>query len=494
MQTTIKYPFLFFFLISLTYQISAQNIITYSFVENSFDKIIPFDEVVTFKFDDIPGNPDSFLFWYFEVKNDSCKQDTVRFKRRIEEAYSSDDTISLFIINQRYFKPNRDYIFGIILKGEPRSLNNKEKDAIIKQFEEANLVSKILKELNKDLLEDNFDNYANNVNKAFNKIQNLFDSIPEKVLNREVNFNKSKTILQNKMKNISDFANRMYTINEKTKNFYRNYELTKKANSFNDTLSLLKRKLENLNFFPISQDEANQIKEILNFLDKPEIINSLIDKKIIALENFSTIKENINQIKEKWDELLELNNNNKDTFYEDQLLESTVSELTYFEFTSQTYTKVLIEQSRNYIAADIGMGYVPSLDKFVSFTHASIYFRPIKRTIPLSRYKRLDEFISSRLSFDIGISLNSIVEDNRIKGFAFDQANDTNKGLMIGFGFRVLPFAKINGGTMVYLVNNPNPIINKYSYNNSFYIGASIDLSVSAFFKENFRGQLSSDQ
>ena len=100
------------------------------------------------------------------------------------------------------------------------------------------------------------------------------------------------------------------------------------------------------------------------------------------------------------------------------------------------------------------------MDKFVYFTHISIYFRPVKRSVPLRKYNGSDIFLS-RFSVDIGMTMNSISEENKISGFSFQEDKDKDKGLMFGCGFRILPFAKINAGTMIYQLKNIIPLANR---------------------------------
>jgi len=140
-----------------------------------------------------------------------------------------------------------------------------------------------------------------------------------------------------------------------------------------------------------------------------------------------------------------------------------------------SYDTNFVTNSGFYITLDIGIPYVARVDRVIMYSGVNIYFRPIDKTIPLSRYKPLSW---TRASLLLGVSLSSIEKDHERKGLIGSNA------LVLGLGYRILPFLKINAGTFCHYRYDINPVIDesRYHFSTSPFIGLSIDADIKQFF------------
>jgi hypothetical protein len=140
-----------------------------------------------------------------------------------------------------------------------------------------------------------------------------------------------------------------------------------------------------------------------------------------------------------------------------------------------SYDPNFVNNSSFYITLDIGIPYVARVDRVIMYSGVNIYFRPIDKSIPLSRYKTLSW---TRASLLLGVSLSSIEKAHERKGLIGSNA------LVLGLGYRILPFLKINAGTFCHYRYDINPVIDesRYHFSTSPFIGLSIDADIKQFF------------
>jgi hypothetical protein len=164
----------------------------------------------------------------------------------------------------------------------------------------------------------------------------------------------------------------------------------------------------------------------------------------------------------------------------DELMKQLINDVALiYAYESSTlntsYDQNFVNNSSFYITLDIGVPYVARVDRVIMYSGVNIYFRPIDKTIPLERYK----FLSwTRASLLLGVSLSSIEKDHERKGLIGPNA------LVLGLGYRILPFLKINAGAFCHYRYNTNPVIdeNRYHFSPSPFIGLSIDADIKQFF------------
>lgn len=449
------------FALLINHQTLAQQVVTYDFETNAFDKTIPFDELFTFKFINIPKvEADSFVFtcWRINKQNDPMEP---LFEKHISISTIVGDTVISFV-SPNYFPPNKDFVFQVNLLAQ-RELTENEEEELLAQITGSEIISKNLDKLYAFIRQNDFEEQSQENNIIFSRIKYLVDSLAKTMYGKQIRISYEKDVFVSQLKMFSKLSSSLIKLSDAIDYLKRNlYYLNDTTGVYRRTLNELEKGIQGITFFPFANFEL--VQEI--------VVNITDDEMRLTFEDVIT----------SWKELDEFRRLHTDVFMEILIADALINQMSIVEFAAQTYPKGLVEQSKNYIAADLGYIYIPALDRFAYIATASIYFRPVKRSVPLGMYKGFDVF-KTRFSIDVGLTLNAIDVKNEIKGF-----QNTNKGLILGGGFRILPFLKMNTGTVVYMAKDKNPLINNYSYKWSWYIGASIDLSVSALFKENFSG------
>jgi len=385
--------------------------------------------------------------------------------KRGRSSFANDSTV--YIVSPKYFPPNKDFVFEVNLL-TIRELTNNEKAELLNQISHSGIISNNLDKLYAFIRQNDFNGLSRESNKTFYRIKYLVDSLAKTIYGDQIEFSYKKDIFRSQLVLFSELSSSMSNLSNTIENLKTNtYFLEDTTGEYQSTLEELESQIQSIGFFPF-----------VNFDSVEDIIGGITDEGMKL-----TFEEVVNS----WNELNQFRIKNTHVFMEKLIADALINQMGILEFSASSYPKGLVEQSKNYIAADLGYAYIPALDRFTYFATASIYFRPVKRSVPLGMYKGFD-VLKTRFSMDVGLTLNAIDVENEIKGF-----QDTNKGLILGGGFRILPFLKVNTGTVVYMAKDKNPLINAYSYKWSWYIGASIDLSVSALIKENFSGTSSTN-
>ena len=139
-----------------------------------------------------------------------------------------------------------------------------------------------------------------------------------------------------------------------------------------------------------------------------------------------------------------------------------------------TYRADFVKNSKFYITLDAGLAYVWRIDRVLFYSGTNIYFRPVNKNIPLSSYKRFRDFMGVRASLLIGVTFSDFEKPNVRKGLI------GNSALVLGGGFRINQFLKLNAGTMLYYRYSENPLISKDRLYTTFspFVSLSLDLDV----------------
>jgi len=214
------------------------------------------------------------------------------------------------------------------------------------------------------------------------------------------------------------------------------------------------------------QESDSSYNEFINYIDT--LINKLkalpiedVTKKDLDTVRSQLVNEFKNQVK---------NNLNVVTSVVAKIVAAAVIKTGTL---STTYPKEFVKQAGQFISSDLGLAYVWGIDKANPYVGAQISLRPINDSIPLRQYTSFGSFILSRSSILIGISVDGISKDSVRKGLIGDQA------LILGVGFKILPWFKINVGSYLYYKESANPIESRnLSFTGSPFISLSIDVRV----------------
>lgn len=148
-----------------------------------------------------------------------------------------------------------------------------------------------------------------------------------------------------------------------------------------------------------------------------------------------------------------------------------------------TYSIILVNSSEpstleakanSYISQSVGLGYSSSTGNFLSTLTYSFFFRPVNQDLALSEYGGNDWW-KVRLCLNAGITIENISSNKigQVGGIV------GNKGLLLGGGFRLLSFLKLDLNGVFYTINNPNPLNNHKRVVCSFLPSLSLNLNVS---------------
>lgn len=127
----------------------------------------------------------------------------------------------------------------------------------------------------------------------------------------------------------------------------------------------------------------------------------------------------------------------------------------------------------NYVSIDAGFLYTPLIGDVVPYLGANIYFRPINKSAPLSKYGSFWH----RFAVTAGITLKSFSDDLNTREDLIG-----NKSVVLGMGFRFTESFRIGAGTVLFNRQDPNPFVDRTQCLTclSFtpYLSVSIDWNV----------------
>jgi hypothetical protein len=142
--------------------------------------------------------------------------------------------------------------------------------------------------------------------------------------------------------------------------------------------------------------------------------------------------------------------------------------------SGSTYPKEFLKQASEFIRSDLGLAYVWGIGRANTYVAAQISLGPLDDSIPLREFKGFGNIMRSRLSFMIGISVDAVAEDSVRRGLIGSQA------LILGSGFKLWQWLKINGGFYMYYGEPRNPLEdrNRLTFKASPFVSLSIDIRV----------------
>ncbi len=145
---------------------------------------------------------------------------------------------------------------------------------------------------------------------------------------------------------------------------------------------------------------------------------------------------------------------------------------------ASTYYVDLVKNAQRNVTLDLGGGYSWGMDQFFGYFAADIYLRSIDKNLPLwnTNYGFWD-YLGSHMCFVAGLTLTSVAKAKVRSGIA------GSDGLVLGAGFRFLPWFKLNAGTLVYNRLNPDPLVSTGAKTHfGLFLSTSIDLDVKGIF------------
>jgi hypothetical protein len=125
-----------------------------------------------------------------------------------------------------------------------------------------------------------------------------------------------------------------------------------------------------------------------------------------------------------------------------------------------------------YVGLDLGVLYPPEMDRASLYLGANLYFRPINKRASLRTHGSLGH----RFSLTFGISLNNLKLEEGDPRFESLLGDDSN--LLVGAGLRLSRSLRLSAGALLFLKNDPNPLVTDRSLAATFYTALSFDVDL----------------
>jgi hypothetical protein len=121
-----------------------------------------------------------------------------------------------------------------------------------------------------------------------------------------------------------------------------------------------------------------------------------------------------------------------------------------------------------YIGLDLGVLYAPDLERGALYFGANVYFRPVNKSASL----RDRGGLKRRLSATVGITVTDLglEDDERIQPLLGSRSN-----LVLGVGYRLAKSMRVSGGALLFLKDDPNPLVTQTALTATPYAAFSFD-------------------
>ncbi len=315
-------------------------------------------------------------------------------------------------------------------------------------------------------------------------ITRLQDIVQQVVQAKHSNYKIGEIDYEEQLRGLSDFLDNINSINDEF--FYLESLVTASHNPLAPTAltavrqrhGTLLNRLTSIDWMRIKRND-NNYRSFINSLQ----IALVADSSLIDTINRRYISSASKAIRKFLDNAIDA----KETFNKG-FINFIAANVNAQSVIASTNSESMEEQAKLHVTFDLGYAYVGQIDRGNAYAGLNIYFRSIDTSLPLKNYRLgFWDFIGSRTSLLIGMSVQSIQKDSVRKGII---GND--KALVTGIGFRLLPWFKINGGAYMYYLYSRNPLRTKndYSFKASPFISLSIDFNLSSFFGTFGNGSL----
>ncbi|NOT49761.1 MAG: hypothetical protein HOP10_00615 [Chitinophagaceae bacterium] len=493
----LKLVFLFFFWGLLTIPMFAQDqdkdkkeksaatkdVVEFDFdIEDGkikgFEDLIPFDKQVSILFTHIPEKANKITVTIYEFRPRKSPVKVQLDSIAIWERTSAEEKSAIVTLVDK-FKPNRDYDFKIKV-GIEKPANEDEKNKAREVLGESGDLQMVFNKMAWEYIGKEIDNpgsisyyevleaHKNDIIGIMrNEIKSIDASFELKNPDPLVVLEEVSTFVDAAL----DVATKIQLQNENATALLANVKDTSKLfplyNSYKVRTGNLLNNIKKINWYGlVSLDDATFSDGSFNIN-----IEGLVTefKSIFTEADLSSWKA----VNDALAQSLKARDALKDSVIEKIAIHS----LYYFSAPQKTYPADFQEMSKMYITLDVGVAYAARMDRVLTYSGVNIYFRPINKSIPLSHYK-FWQGLAVRTSLLIGITMNSVNKDNIRKGLIDDKA------LVTGLGFRLVPFLKLNAGTMIHYRFDNNPLLTQERYYTSFspFVSVSLDIDIKSLF------------
>lgn len=451
-------------------------VIEYKWADGQVSGVMPFDEDFLIKITGMPTGIEKLSVTLYEIRK-NYRLFSIKGKHpRAVDTISYDRFIAMPVIKKYYMKdwvqqPDKTDTFAFIPQPYPLFPNSQY---VIE------ITAHTAKELNDDAKNELTDKLQKSV-----AIRAVFSGIAGKY----VNLGKSQKEF---VAFIKDFN---AAVNAEIKKVNANYvfktppdemaQLNDVRGFVNTYLDLLRKtgnlaanKKDTSSRIKANAEHATTLSGVLKQVDIGDYIfdpgnrNDLDDplNKIARTGSSAAYDATIDTVVKRAGQLVEFGNNilQKVT---GALVEDNTYEITLL---GGNYPVAMTDQANNYLGLDFGLAYVGNFSRLQSYYGVNVYFRPVNKNIPLSRYHSFGDIMGTRASLLLGITFASIEKDNVRKGVLAD------KGLLLGAGFRLVSFLRVQGGGLLYYRYPQNPLINRdnYSMKVSPFVAFSFDMDM----------------
>jgi hypothetical protein len=136
-----------------------------------------------------------------------------------------------------------------------------------------------------------------------------------------------------------------------------------------------------------------------------------------------------------------------------------------------TVTEEVSSQAGLYVSLDLGAVYPPELERAAAYIGVNVYFRPVNKKAPL----RLKGTWKHRLAATFGITVTDLKLEDETR---YENLLGGRSNLLLGLGYRLTRSIRVGGGAMLFLKNDPNPLVTDRSLGATPYISFSFDVDL----------------
>lgn len=439
-----------FFVIILQYGFSQSPIVTYDFNSGKFDTTLPFDQHFQLKLVNIDTSYKKINITIKEIPNTKevikkLDSETLTNQDLLEYTNSNDEPTlkSTFEIGD-----NTTQVYPIVFQ-------LKHNSNYFFQFEYLSLDS--LSTEKKQYIEEQLEKYIEQDFNAF--LQENFKKSSYLINGEKLN-SFIKTRIFNYRKEISSEFDDLY---------FTEWKSNKREELLRDFQKAINQYLVSLSYSKNTFTECS--------------MKSIDSALATGMNNINSLTCNIKEgnketAKEKFDEAIIKREALND---EIKKLAQDIAKKSIKQIVSDnsTYSNSPTQNAKSYFTFDVGFLYSPYINDFYPTTTFTIYFRPINKNLPFKNYSCFDQ-IMVRTGFVCGLTTGDFSRTNRREGIINNQA------LILGLGFRILPFLQISAGSLVFKADDPNPIIENFQMKSSLYFSASIDFDIKSLLSSTF--------
>lgn len=443
---------------------------------NPLRHILPYDKKFVFNFINIPDNVRSFIVRIYVINNESYENSNYKNVdiKRLDLSYVlslHDNKILLSdsLVRGSGFsgktaatvfpfklKPNRNYILEVE-SFTAEQLNAAQQAELAQKLKDDPSVARFLDRVSKIYI-DNPSTDIDDLNELLPDLNDVASAAVKRV-------DPAYVIVQpdygTQLRQMNRVLTSLSNASQKLVELKGSFPTPEGARAQEANLRLISSRLQRVNWTTIRVDDGSY-RSLMQAIDA--VLGANQDSRLTS--RLSTLKAEF---------VRELDNfiSSRDQVFDDLIDLAIVVNTQINRTLSATYPQDFVKQAKMYITFDAGLAYVWKLDRSSFYTGLNVYLRPLDKNIPLSQYRQCWDVIATRTSILIGFSVSSVQRDSVRKGLL-----DDNKALVLGLGFRITPWLKLNGGSYLYYSFDKNPLAgtDRYRFNGAPFVSLSIDI------------------